>query len=203
MKEAAEVRQGPGVSLRPTAILMLIAVSLFAVSGCGSSGKSTSSATTANVPAAATPSSVSATTSNPAAPPIHNDPETARFVSKAEAICKRLNIQLKNADARLPTKQGKLTVSAIIKGAPGNALMEAENLTDLSRLRPPAALAGTWREVLQLRRALERDIARLGPIARSNQKNAVKQLQIMKEEAHFQLSKVAARASLTECGVVG
>lgn len=207
MKQADQLHQGPR-ALMGVATAILIGISLLTANGCGGSGAKSGATTTTGArsgssAAVTAPSSTPGRATTPAAPTIPKDAQTARFVSTAEAICKRLNARLKNANAKLPKKTGQLTISEIIKGAPGNALMEAETLTQLRRLRPPPALAASWREVIKVRLELEKEVARLGPTAKGGGEKAVKQLGVLKEEAHKQLREVAARASLNECGQVG
>lgn len=207
MKQVGQLRRGQRASLAVVAAIM-IGISLLAASGCGGSGaKSGATETKGPAPGASAAATALAAstgaTSAPAASTTQGGPEAARFVSSAEAICKLLNVELKNANAKLSAKSGKLPVSAIVKGAPGNALLENETQTRLSRLRPPPSLAATWREMLELRGKLAKYLAHLSATAKAGNESALGRLQVAKKEAHQKLGEVAARASFKECGTVG
>jgi hypothetical protein len=184
--------------------VIVTSVTMLAATGCGGSGGGTSGskpATTTAGPTHAAPSTSAASTTSSPLPA--RDPKTARFVSRAEAICKRTNVELKKANSKLAGEQGKAAITSIVKGVPRDAILELEALSRLRKLRVPASAAGSWNRVLGLRATIAKYTARLGPTVASENIGAIMQLQSHKKAAHEQLTKVAAPLSLTECGAAG
>lgn len=188
-RAGATTRGGPAVGI-------LLGMLLLAVAGCGGGGAGTATSgvsTTTSTAGSAAPAPTSAAAPSPSAP-ASSSSETARFVSAADAICRRLNVQLSRADGKLsPT--GKVTVAALVKGGLGKAILESETLARLRRLRAPEPLAAAWNEILGLRAELVRYVAGPGPASAADRS--------LEASAHHKLTEAATHASVKECGIVG
>jgi hypothetical protein len=155
--------------------IALFAVALLTV-GCGSGGGSGSS----SEPVASGSSSSS-----------------SQLIAKADAICRRLNTEL----ARLESKG--LSTSEIAGAVPAHVTLERAALQELSKLTPPAALAGDWRQVIADRQTLAEELVELGRVARTNDAARIRALAVSKKRTHGALHATATRAGFKDCSQVG
>lgn len=166
----------------PSLLLLLLALAGLLTAGCG--GGSNGGGSKARATA-------SATTHTTAADP------SARFVAGADRLCAQVDapinkVKAKNASAR-----------EIERVVPQHAAVELAAVRALSKLTPPPALAGPWRQILAYRRTLAAELSELVKAATRNDKAAVRALAASKLTAHKRLLQTAARAGFKSCGKVG
>lgn len=167
--------------------LVLFALAMAAIAGCG--GGSRSSSSSAGATTVGTTST--GTTSTP------GDGTTARFISEADAICARATTEI---DATQPKSTSKLETERVV---PDTAILEGKAIVALEGLRPPPALASDWAQMLKDRRSLAKGLVSLLRATNANDKAAIEQLARSKERIRQSLRAVAERAGFKDCGEVG
>jgi hypothetical protein len=173
-----------------TISLLLLAVIGVSIAGCGG-GSST--ATTAQ---SATNTSATATGTKSAPRSPAGAPES-KFITSADAICRRVNIEL----AAVKTKSKGL--QEIARLTPHNVALESGALAKLSKLEPPASLASDWRRMLGYRRTLADELAKLATSARREDESALKALASSKKRTHASLRELATHDGFKDCAEVG
>jgi hypothetical protein len=119
-----------------------------------------------------------------------------RFVSTADAVCRRLDAELK------PVIPKGLEVKEIASLAPRGARLERAATTELARLVPPAGLSRDWRKIMSYREMLESDLANAGSAAKSGNVPAVAFALNSKLTPHRLLLAVATRDGFGYCKTV-
>jgi hypothetical protein len=171
-----------GEGRRPSAVLT-IGAAVLVIAGCGGSGSSQPSASaTAEAPAANTTPSL---------------PANAELITKAEAICSRLN------KAIAPATPGRLDPREIAAGAPANAALERTAVRELSRLKAPAKMAADWRKIIAYRRTLAAELSKLARAAKAGDTAGITALAASKKRMHQQLSALATRDGFKACARIG
>jgi hypothetical protein len=84
--------------------------------------------------------------SSTAAPPL---------ISQADAICKRLNVQL------VPNASARLSAAKLARSSLRNAALERGALAQLRQLTPPASLAADWKQGIAYRQTLVSELVGL------------------------------------------
>jgi hypothetical protein len=154
---------------------------MLAAAGCGggSSGTgSTNAGSTASIPSG-------------------DSPAERRLIATADAICGRFNTEIAT------TKPAGVGASELARSAPVNASLEQAALRELSKLTPPASLAGDWRRVIADRRTLAEELVKLGRYAKANNAAGIRALVVSKKAMHRELLKTATRAGFADCARVG
>lgn len=124
-------------------------------------------------------------------------PSQARLIARADAICRQLNTEI------IATKLANLSAREIARGVPRNAALEQRALTELSKLRPPASIARSWRQVIAYRTTLMEELVKLGRDAKANDAAGIQTLTASKKRVHGELSTTARRAGFKDCSQVG
>ena len=166
------------------AVLVAALAIPLSVAGCGGSGKATASG-------AADPASVQSTGSGQQ--PV--DAGSARLIASADVICRRINGQLSGASRSQP--------SDIARTAPRNAAIELRAVGELSKLTPPASIAGDWTQILAYRRTLAQELGALARDATAGDASGMRALGVSKKKVRQKLSQLAARDGFKDCTSVG
>ncbi len=164
--------------------VLALGAAVLAAAGCGGGG---SSQTTAS---ATTPGSTASATSS--------SPEDAGLITKAEAICSRLNRTVTSA-----VVPGALDPRKIAAGAPRNAALERAAAEELSRLKAPATMAADWRKIVTYRLTLATELSELARAAQARRTVSITALAASKKRVHQQLSALAKRDGFKACARIG
>jgi hypothetical protein len=168
-----------------------------ALSGCGGGSSKGGSATFSTASSAADAQSSSApqtTAQRRLSGPVLS---RRQLVAKATAICAHLELEL------LVVEPKRATAAEIARIVPGRAASEQRAVAELSKLKPPSSLVHEWRQIISYRRTLANELALLGQVAKQNDSVAIKKLGASKKREHDLLLKIAERAGLYKCGIVG
>lgn len=158
----------------------VIVTSMLAVAGCGGSSSPKPTGTAANEGPTQTRA------------PGHSSGSPSVIV-KADAICRRLNNELTAAPPR------GVEASQIARSAPHNAALEQRAIVELTRITPPTALAGDWRQMIAYRQTLADDLLKLARYAKANDAVSMQALAVSKKRAHQKLSELATRDGFNDC----
>lgn len=164
-------------------VAALIAASMLAAAGCGGSSAPKPTGTAANR---------AATNTAAAHRRVPGDPSASRVIAKADAICRRVNGELTAAPPGF-------AISQIARSAPRNAALEERAIAELNRIRPPAALARDWRQIIAYRQILAQELLKLVRYAKANDARAIQTLAASKKRVHQELSRLAARDGFKDC----
>jgi hypothetical protein len=129
--------------------------------------------------------------------PQGQSPAQAELIAKADAICRRLNVEIAT------TKPKHLGVHEIARLSPVRANLEQATVKDLSKLTPPASIADNWRQLIGYRRRLAEELAKLGRSAKAHDVAAIKALTSSKLRVHRQLLIVGRHSGFKACALVG
>jgi hypothetical protein len=125
------------------------------------------------------------------------DSSSSGFIARAEPICRALNAELTKVGAK------STSLTEVARVVPRHVSQERTALLTLERLKPPSAVAGSWRKMLADRRALADQLAKLAEAAQHNEAAAVKALTASKETTHAELARVGRKAGFNDCAQVG
>jgi hypothetical protein len=120
----------------------------------------------------------------------------AAFISRADVICRKLDAVL---DLEKPRSDSRGEVAKLV---PGRVELEQRSVAALKRLKAPAALAATWREMLRLRAALARELNEYGHAVAAGDTAAVTALTQSKARTHQRLGTVGRAAGFDECSAI-
>ncbi len=151
--------------------------------GCGGSSTAASKSVSTNSPA-----------SSPA--PASSLSRQA-FVTKADAICQRLDARI----ARVKAKSASLR--EIERIAPPHTALEQAAASELGTLSPPAAIAREWRASVTYRRMLAEELLTLVQAAKANDSARIKALAASKLSVHKKLLAAGTHAGFKYCSQVG
>lgn len=173
-------------------VLMLIAAAL-PVAGCGSSKTTSSNSSSVGAGTGAgsgvgETSPVSATGA-----PL----SSSQLVAKADVICKQLSVELDAPNNSSHTPQDIVHIAA------QRAALEQRALTELGRLTPPASMAHDYRHILAARRAVIRDLKKLGEVVSANNAQAKRSVFASSVTTTRKLAAAAERAGFKYCGQLG
>ena len=174
-------------------VLMLIAA--VSLAGCGGSSKSSSSSSPATTTAASTETTAATTTSTATiakgtGPPLSK----SALASRANAICRQLNTYLNKPGAN----GSNITHIAAERGA-----AEQAALTKLSKLTPPASMAGDYEQMLKARQMVIEDLKKIGENATTGKTAADASVYASSALVLRQLAPNAQRNGFTYCGQIG
>jgi hypothetical protein len=170
--------------------VLAFVATMFIASGCGSS-KNASSSTSAR--STSTSASTGSATSDGSGPSL----STAQLVSKAEAICSRLNSELAGAKDVFSDLQG------IARIAPRRAALEQAATTELSNLVPPASLTSDYQRLIVARRRFAEGLTKIGEAAAANNTQTTHAAFVSSTKAAAEITTVAERHGLKACAQVG
>lgn len=117
----------------------------------------------------------------------------AELMVKANAICKRVNVQVSTANKKASTEQD------IARIAPRLAAFEQASLTELSKLVPPSDLANDWKTIIAGGQTLAENTAKLGEYAKAKNIKGAQTLVISSEKVQQQIVSIAKRDGFVEC----
>lgn len=190
---------GARARVRLAGLLAIAAVVPFAA-GCGggSSASGAGGSTASDTSSTAGVSSRSSTTatqtdttrSSSAAP-------AAKFIARADAICRGANAQLANSP-KVASKRPAAIAAVIVK----NEAIERKTVGELSKLKPPAELARAWAKVLGDRRLLANQLGDFAAGVRQGEKK-FPALAASKKQLHAELHEVAGKAGFKDCASIG
>jgi len=178
----------------PRTCVSILAVLGFAVplTGCGG-GSSTASpehpATTSASTAQTTTQAKTPTT--PLGRP-RNSAE-AQLIVKADAICRRANVEL------AASKPKSAERAEILRVVPGNEAVEMRAAAELRDLKAPASLTRTWATIVDERRTLAKQLGTLVAKTESYDTVGVKRLTESKISLHKKLAAIARAAGFKDC----
>ncbi len=184
-----------GDGRRLSAVLALGAVGL-AMAGCGGSGSTQATDSGSSQTTVSTKAPAQAQAQAPATSTTQSSPASAGLVTRAEAICSRLNETLTVAHVGLDPRK-------IAASVPRNAALELRAVEELSRLRAPATLAADWRKIIAYRFVLAAELSRLASASKAGKTASIRALATSKKRVHRQLSALASRDGFTACAHVG
>jgi hypothetical protein len=124
----------------------------------------------------------------------------ARFIARADAICKPLNARRSAANTEVGPVTSTATLPKVAQIAPFLAAFERNAVVELRRLTAPAALAGSWRRILAGTQLLAEDSVRLGEQAKAGDLKAVKDTIHRSQQRERELIAIAAPAGFAHCG---
>jgi hypothetical protein len=126
--------------------ILVLALSGFAVSGCGGSSKTTSTVASASTPTTESTATTETTSSTPATPPpitgatvtlVHGKPlSRASWLAAGDAICARTNTLLSSVKIRTEKQYGLLLPQA--------AAYDRAEVAQLRKIVPPTADTADW-----------------------------------------------------------
>jgi hypothetical protein len=132
--------------------------------------------------------------------PVASHPEgtapAAELVTKADAICKRINSVL------VTSGSGSRDLHAISRSASRNAVLERVALNELDKLKPPPSLSRDWARIVEYRRTLAHELVELGRDAKADDRRAVQALAASKKRVHDKLFSLATRDGFKYCSEV-
>jgi len=169
-------------------VLVVALATVLLVGGCGGSGKATSGKAAVGGSAAGATAGVQSVRSS-------QSPVDARLIASADVICRRVNKELSGASRPQP--------SEIARTAPRNAAIELRGVGELSKLTPPASLAGDWTQILAYRRTLAQELVALGHAATAGDAAGMRALGASKKRVRQKLTQLAARDGFKDCTSVG
>jgi hypothetical protein len=155
------------------AILLAIAV----LAGCGASG-------------AIRGGSAGGSTNRRSSP---RPPVRSAFATREDAVCAKFNAATSDVKAKSPSRR---ELEGVL---PAHIALERAALNDLSKLAPPAAIRGEWRQVVVDRRGLANELADLLHALRSGDEARVEALASSKLRRHKSLLDEATRAGFNDC----
>jgi hypothetical protein len=132
-----------------------------------------------------------------ASAPLGESSTQAILITRADVICKRLNVKIASAK---PKNQG---IREIARLSPIHARLEQAAVAELDKLTPPSAIATSWRRIIAYRRALAEELVKLGRYAQANNVSAVRALAASKRRTHKRLLTLALRTGFKACSLVG
>ena len=166
---------------------LLLAVTVFAIVGCGGSTKS---ASVSNSSAVTHPSTQTSTP--PQTTPVRTAPlSRAELIAKADEICFGINAKVNS------TKLGSLEEAA--RQMPILAAYKETAVVEMSRLVPPASMEAAWKQIVASARALAHDTAKLGEYARENRSREIPQVFAAAGKTNAQMTTVARRNGFKDC----
>jgi hypothetical protein len=121
----------------------------------------------------------------------------ASVITRADAICRRLNSELV---ANLPKHYSMGAVASI---SPRNAALERGVVSELAKLEPPASIAGEWRQVIAYRSELANALTQVALAAKARNTAAVKRLGVSKARVRKQLLAVGEHVGFRACQEIG
>jgi hypothetical protein len=127
----------------------------------------------------------------------NRDPAASRFAASADTICKRLNAEL------VPNGSAHLGAAELAHSALRNAALERVALAQLSELKPPASLAGDWKQIISYRRTLVSELLMFAQYVKSNDATKIRALAVSKFRLHQKLLEAASRDRFKDCSHVG
>jgi hypothetical protein len=178
---------------RLSAVLTLGAVGL-AMAGCGGSGSTQATGSGSSQATGSTQAQAQAPA--PARSPTHSSPASAGLITRAEAICSRLNKALIVGHVGLDPRK-------IAASVPRNAALERRAVVELSRLRAPAKMAADWKKMIIYRFLLAAELSKLANASKADNSASIRALATSKKRVHQQLSALASRDGFTACAHVG
>jgi hypothetical protein len=176
--------------------LSLLATIAFAVAGCGSGSSQTASTS----PGSTNPGTTSVSTTNTTATvAVASGTPLSRtqIISRADAICRRLNAELDTAKSKISTQ------ADIVHIAPQRAALEQSTLVLLSKLTPPASMAHDYQQILTDRQVLIEDLTKLGQDAAANNLSAEQPVFSSSAAVVSQLAVTGQRDGFKYCKQVG
>jgi hypothetical protein len=174
----------------PISVVTALAIAVLASAGCGGSSSSAS-------PHSATASSPTSSSTAAAIPKRGPSLSKSQLLSRADAICRRVNTDL------AAVKPKGETVQDIARDVPRNIVLERKSLVELESLVPPSSLASSWQQVLAERKMLLGELVKLVQAAKRNDVKALEGLVASKKQSHTALRNAAIRMELTYCSEVG
>lgn len=139
--------------MRVWSTIGVLAVTAFAVSGCGGSsgGASSSAASTASASAASTTQASGVSEARPSGPVL----ALPKLIAAADAICVKHNIALAAATTKIETE------AELNRVAKERTVVEQAALTELSKLRPAPSVEASWRRYIEYRKQSVQDLHNL------------------------------------------
>ncbi len=128
--------------------------------------------------------------------------ESSTLVAQADPICQQVAERRAAANAALRASGASTakTLGVLARSAPGVATYEHRAIDQLSALKPPAALASDWRQMLAGMQKLADYATRLGPYALSHNVKGIQALDADGKRIRAGLAAIAARDGFTYCG---
>jgi hypothetical protein len=160
---------------------LAVIVAALILPGCG--GSSTAAPSNAAI--------AGATTSTAASTPVSS------AIASADAICKRLNVEL---TAKQPKSESVQEIEAF---SPRNAALEQKAVSELAKVVTPAAIEREWRHVIAYRRSLAGALLQLDRAAKAGDTAEIKKLGQTKARVRKQLLEAGKRAGFTSCQELG
>jgi hypothetical protein len=117
----------------------------------------------------------------------------AALIEKADRICVRLDEKFTGAQGRAQTNHAVAHVVPLLVAA------EREALVELSKLTPPASIAGDWQTMLADRQTLIGDFNKLGEYAKLNNSTDIKSAATSIEGQRQRMLAIAKRDGFQEC----
>ncbi len=179
--------------------LFVLIVGVLALAGCGGSSKTGSSSTSAvNTETSSTSSgSGTATTSTTPVKVASGTPlSKSRLVAGADAICKRLSLEL-DASNKLRTQQD------VIRAVQHRTAIEKAALVELSKLVPPTSLAKDYQKLLSARQTVIEDIKKLGEDVEAKNSSAEGPVYVSSGIVLRQMAATAKHSGFKYCGQLG
>jgi hypothetical protein len=160
---------------------LAVIVTALVLPGCGGSSK----------PAPSNVAIAGATTST------ESSPSDSSAITRADAICERL-------DAELAAKPAKsVSVKEIETITPQNAALEQKAVNELAKLTAPKAIEREWQQVIAYRRSLASALIQLAQAAKAGDTASIKRLGQAKERVRKKLLEVGEHAGFTHCQELG
>ena len=181
---------------RATISTALCSVALaLGVASCGgkSGASSTETKATAPVRSGREGSAPGASTAPQVAP---TSVASKQFIAQADEICRRANVGLARSEAEAKGKLRKPDAHAAV--ITRNQEIEEKAIEELTKLKPPADLAGAWQKMSFYRQALARQLGVLATATRLRVTNLA-QLAASKKKLHAELDEVGSKAGFSDC----
>jgi hypothetical protein len=123
-----------------------------------------------------------------------------QFIEQADEICGRANAAIARSEGKATGKLRKPDAHAAVVAQ--NQEYEEKAIKELSKLKPPSALAGAWQKMSLYRQALARELGVFATATHLRVSN-LGQLVASKKKLHFQLRAAGRKAGFKDCATVG
>jgi hypothetical protein len=167
---------------RQLRIVTVAIVTAFAAAGCGGTSTGTGTSTT-------TSSSIG----------VRHVAAAKPLVARADPICKLVATKREAANNSLHGTS-KSTLETLARLAPKVSVVEHQALTQLLKLKAPAAVAQDWREMLAGIKQLADDTTQISIDAKANDLKAVEALTASGRSLRTKLTAIAERDGFAYCG---
>jgi hypothetical protein len=173
-------------------VVFVLVGSALAASGCGGATKSSSSTAPATVAQSSTATPSTTTSSSTATSPVATRPlSRAQLIATANSICFGLNAKRKATRISSALEYERLV--------PQLATYELAAAEEMSKITPPAAMVGTWKQIVAGTQVIAEVTGHFRHYSEASDPKTAHVYDVAITKAIQQVQSAAKQAGLTEC----